>query len=43
MDPEMQLQQLGIVLGEVKVPVANYVKAVQTVIYFFYLGIFRMK
>lgn len=30
MDPEMQLQQLGIVLGEVKVPVANYVKAVQT-------------
>jgi enamine deaminase RidA (YjgF/YER057c/UK114 family) len=30
MDPEMQLKQLGIVLGEVKVPVANYVKAVQT-------------
>lgn len=30
MDPEMQLQKLGIVLGEVKAPAANYVKAVQT-------------
>ena len=30
MDPEKQLQQMGIVLGEVKAPVANYVKAVQT-------------
>lgn len=30
MDPEKQLQEMGIVLGEVKAPVANYVKAVQT-------------
>lgn len=30
MDPEKQLQQMGIVLGEVKAPVANYVKAVQS-------------
>ena len=30
MDPEKKLQQMGIVLGEVKAPVANYVKAVQT-------------
>lgn len=30
MDPEKQLKQMGIVLGEVKAPVANYVKAVQT-------------
>lgn len=30
MHPEKQLQEMGIVLGEVKAPVANYVKAVQT-------------
>lgn len=30
MDPEKQLQQMGIVLGELKAPVANYVKAVQS-------------
>ena len=30
MDPEKQLQEMGIVLGEVKAPVATYVKAVQT-------------
>jgi enamine deaminase RidA (YjgF/YER057c/UK114 family) len=30
MDPEKQLQEMGIILGEVKAPVANYVKAVQT-------------
>jgi len=30
MDPEKQLQQMGIVLGDVKPPIANYVKAVQT-------------
>ena len=30
MDPEKQLQEMGIVLGEVKAPIATYVKAVQT-------------
>ena len=30
MDPEKQLQEMGIVLGEVKAPVATYVNAVQT-------------
>lgn len=30
MDPEKQLQQMGIELGELKAPVANYVKAVQS-------------
>jgi enamine deaminase RidA (YjgF/YER057c/UK114 family) len=30
MHPEKQLQEMGIVLGELKVPAANYVKAVQT-------------
>jgi hypothetical protein len=29
MHPEKQLQEMGIVLGELKAPAANYVKAVQ--------------